>query len=117
MRKQAEQARRAVHGLGRRGRTTRIPDDVRATVLAYAGQAREAGHSWRQIGEAVGLSGTAVQRWWPGGAVQRRAFVPIAVTATSEHEPAAVVLISPAGYRLEGLDVETAARLLDRLGR
>ena len=32
------------------------PDDVRAAVLAYARQAREAGHSWREIGEAVGLS-------------------------------------------------------------
>lgn len=117
MKKQAEQARRAVSGLGRRGRTTRIPDEVRAAVLAYARRARAAGHSWRQIGEAVGLSGTIVQRWWPSPTAHRRAFVPVTVTATSEQEPAAVVVISPAGYRIEGLDVESAALLLDRLGR
>ena len=39
-------ARRALRSLGDRGRTTRIPEDVRALVLAYADEGRAGGESW-----------------------------------------------------------------------
>jgi hypothetical protein len=57
------QAREAVKGLGRRGRTQRIPTAVRERVVAYARVARARGVSWRRIARAVGLSTAGVQRF------------------------------------------------------
>src|SRR2546428_13045025 len=56
-------ARAAVAGLGPRGRTTRIPDGVRARVLAYTRRQRAVGASWQTVARAVGVSASALQKW------------------------------------------------------
>src|SRR3989454_5851247 len=56
-------ARAAVVALGPRGRTSRIPDAVRAEVLAYARRQRAAGRSWARIAHVVGLSAGALKNW------------------------------------------------------
>src|SRR2546425_13379333 len=84
-------ARAAVAALGPRGRTSRIPDTVRAEVLAYGRRERAAGRSWAGIAHAVGLSAGALKNW--------------------SQTPA-----GPAGYRVEGLDLATATALLRALG-
>ena len=43
-------------------------------------------------------------------------LVPVDVTAASETRPAALVVVSPGGYRVEGLDVATVSALLRTLG-
>jgi hypothetical protein len=48
--------RAAVAALGQRGRTTRIPDEVRARVLTDARGQRASGLSWTWIARRVGLS-------------------------------------------------------------
>src|SRR5438309_6290937 len=100
-------ARAAVAALGRRGRTTRIPNAVRSQVLAYARRQRAAGHSWTRIAHTVGLSVGSLKNWsrLPAPA---RMLVPVAVAAptavaTSVVPPAALVVVSPGGYRVEGL--------------
>src|SRR5213593_1671140 len=110
----------AVAALGRRGRTTRIPDAVRTRVLAYARRQRAAGQSWTRIARTVGLSVGSLKNWsrLPAPA---RTLVPVAVTAptavaTSVVPPAALVVVSPGGYRVEGLDLATVSALLRALG-
>src|SRR3989442_4817710 len=76
-------ARAAVSALGRRGRTTRIPDAVRSRVLAYARRQRAAGHSWTRIAGTVGLSIGSLKNWSRLPA-RARVLVPVAVTAPAE---------------------------------
>ena len=69
-------ARRAVEALGTRGKTTRIPDEVRGVVLAYALAARAAGQSWTQ--QWVGSRAGAVVRKVSALSVSRVSpFVPV----------------------------------------
>ena len=109
-------ARAAVVALGPRGRTSRIPDAVRAEVLAYARRARAAGRSWAGIAHAVGLSAGALKNWSQTPPAPPR-LVPVGVAAPAPDTPgAALVVVSPGGYRVEGLDLATATALLRALG-
>jgi len=109
-------ARAAVAALGARGRTSRIPDAVRGHVVAYARRARAAGQSWHRIARAVGVSVGSLQNW-SGTPAPARTLVPVAVAAPAATVPAPpLVVVSPGGYRVEGLDLPTAAALLRALG-
>ena len=55
----AKQARAAVEQLGTRGRTTRIPDEVRQAVMAYVTEAR--------AHEAAGAPGGVIVVTTPSG--------------------------------------------------
>src|SRR5712691_10822693 len=79
--------RALVAALGRRGRTTRIPDAVRSQVLAYTRRQRAAGHSWARIADAVGLSVGSLQNWSQTPPAVR-ALVPVAVAVGRAGRPA-----------------------------
>jgi hypothetical protein len=110
------QAREAVRGLGRRGRTQRVPTPVRERVVAYAREARARGVSWRRIARAVGLSPSGVQRFahvMPSP--PHASLVPVVVqapTSESSHAEAGLTLLTPSGHRLERLSLEQALVLL-----
>ncbi len=117
MERDAARACEAVRSLGRRGRTTRVPDEVRQVVLAYVRRARRDGVSWEQIAETVRLSKTALVRWTKAERrSRRRALQPVRVVAERLQEPGQVSLVTAAGHRVEGLSVEGAAALLRALG-
>ena len=108
-------ARAALAGLGPRGRTTRIPAGVRARVLAYTRRQRAAGTSWQTVASAVGVSASALKNWSRLAPPARR-LVPVVVSpAGTEPSPTGLAIVSPAGYRVEGLDVATATALLRAL--
>jgi hypothetical protein len=117
-------ARRALGELGERGQTTRVPQWARRAVLAYVEAAREEQVAWWQIAEEVGISETALRRWQgkdrDGDLV---ALLPVEVMAEEnavvEAMPSAGAgtLVSPGGYRVEGLGVEQLAALLARIGQ
>ena len=104
-------ARRAVEALGSRGKTTRIPDEVRVVVLGYAGEARSAGYSWRQVSETVGLSTSLLQRWNRAGKSRAKLRPVVVAGALRSVERVDLVLTSVGGERLEGLGVEEAIRI------
>ncbi len=112
MKTSATAAQRAVQALGARGKTTRIPEDVRVVVLGYAGQARSAGQSWRAISETVGLSTSALQRWNSAGLPRGKLKPVVIADAVPPAERAGLVLATASGERLEGLGVEEAIRVL-----
>jgi len=107
--------RASVAALGPRGRTTRIPDAVRRQVLAYARRQRAAGHSWARIAHGVGLSVGSLKNWSQTPPAVR-AFVPVAVAVGRAGPTTALIVVSPGGYRVEGLDLVTATALLRALG-
>jgi hypothetical protein len=121
-------ARQAMRGLGERGVTTRIPEEVRAAVLAYADEARAGGETWAGIAKQVGLSATALQRWSRGRRGRKREreenparLLPVRVSSEPAFEVTAggtgsgLTLSTPHGERLEGLGVAEAVALLRAL--
>jgi len=111
--------REAIAGLGRH-RTQPLPQELHAEVERYAAL-RRAGASWRTIAGSVGVSTSALQR--AGAREQspairaglrrvrvRREWVPSQAVAS-----ATLVLISPAGFRIEGLGVSQALEMLREL--
>lgn len=109
-------ARRAVQSLGKRAKTTRIPDDVRRVVLAHTREARSVGQSWRQIAETVGLSTSLLLRWKGAPAKKTRRptrLKPVVLSSTfSPVTRSSLVWVTAQGDRLEGLCVEDAVRLI-----
>lgn len=112
--------RETIAGLGRH-RTQALPQELHAEVERYAALRRRAGASWRTIAESVGVSASAVQRWGARGRSSaaraglrrvrvRREWVPGQAVAS-----ATLVLISPSGFRVEGLGVAQALEMLREL--
>jgi transposase len=94
-----------------------VPSEVKARVRLYALGRREQGATLSQIGDELGLSVRNVQRWSAtgGGARRGRAIVPVAVEVIAERR-ATVSVVSPSGYRLEGVGLDEAVQLLRALG-
>ena len=115
MKRSASAARRAVEALGARGKTTRIPDEVRFVVQGYAEEARSAGQSWNEVSETVGLSTSVLQRWNRAGR-SRGTLKPVVIAeALPSAERVGLVLATAQGERIEGLRVEEAIRILQAL--
>ena len=108
----ANAARQSVQALGARGKTTRIPDEVRSVVLGYAEGARSAGQSWAQVSETVGLSTSVLQRWNRAGKSRAKLRPVVIADALPSAKRVGLVLSTADGARLEGLGVEDAIRIL-----
>src|SRR3989304_1865354 len=108
---EAEEIRRELEGLGR-GKTTRIPLAVRERVLAYARRGRGRGQSWEAIAQEVGVSAAGLQGGGEGdaGSSRLRRVKVVAAAATG-----LVAVVSPRGYRIEGLSLDQALSILVRL--
>ena len=118
-------ARRALGELGPRGRTTRVPQQVRRAVVTYVEAARDAGAAWSQIVEDVGVSESALRHWRDeAGTGDQVGLLPVevigdkspAVVAEARQGVGTLTLVSPGGYLVEGLGVEQLAVLLARVG-
>lgn len=113
-----DRARQALARLGKRGRTTRIPDDVRAAVLGYVEHERSRGRSRQEVAVELGLSASVVARWIKGGRRSRGKMVPVRVLAEPavSREATTIRIVSPVGYRIEGLSFREAVEAMRALG-
>jgi hypothetical protein len=116
----AARLREQVAALGRRHRGARIPARLRADIIRHARAWRAAGASMCTIAAALGVAPESIRRWTqtPPPAAPRRALVPVRVVAD---RPAAapsplLTLVSPRGFRVEGLGVADVGTLLAALG-
>ena len=113
------QLRVRIHALhrGHAKTGTRYPGEVRAEVVTLARAGRAAGRSLRSLARAVGLSVPTLTGWLrrPTPGRLRR------VTVAPSPSPAIVaperrlVLVTPQGFRVEGLDLATMVTMLRRL--
>jgi len=100
-------------GAGAVGR--RYSAELRRLAVALVEEHREEPLS--RIARALGVSSVSLQRWVEQAQPAR--FRPVQVRLDAEPEaPAAggLVLITPRGYRVEGLDATSLVSLLGRLG-
>jgi hypothetical protein len=93
----------------------RYSSTLQREAVAYW-QQRRGQEAMRAVAAALGVSLTTLQRWTRGRA-RRSGFRPVAIvepSASGDRTPV-VIHMTAAGPRVEGLTVETAARLLMRL--
>lgn len=99
-----------------KGRGKRYPAELKRRVTAYALHERDVGATYDAIAETLGLAFETVRRWCvavTGTDERAPMLVPVEVVA----EPrSAVAIISPSGYRLEGLEPAEAVAALRALG-
>ncbi len=104
------------------------PVELRRRVARHAAARREGGEGWTSIGRSLGVGRNSVRSWVEAldEAPRAGAMVPVIIaepTTVSSPAPAPeptvaaeLVLVSPRGFRLEGLDVSAAITALERLG-
>jgi hypothetical protein len=107
--------RREVERLGAPRPGRRFPEDLKQRLVAAVLELREEGLGWLVIGDALGITGETARRWHGGSRTFRESqMVPVEVEV-EEDELDGLVIIAPSGYRIEGLTVHEAARLLRAL--
>ena len=105
------------------------PPDVRERAAAYARARRAAGVRPDAIATELGISRHSVLAWSRAAEEARRLELVPVVVMTGEPPPLpgadsgpshavalSPVLVSPRGFRVEGLDVQALGALLERLG-
>jgi predicted NBD/HSP70 family sugar kinase len=102
---------------GERGRGKRYPAELRGRVAAWAQGRKQAGASWVDMAQELGVGLDTVRRWCvpKKAVVTSRSLLPVRVVETRA-EPARLVVVSPNGFRVEGLTLTEAAALLKALG-
>ena len=96
------------------GRGKRYPTELRARVVTWARGRRAAGASWEEIKRELGQQFDTVRRWCLDGA-DTKALVPVRVVAT-KLPSRTLSVVSPTGYRIDGLTPGEAAALLREIG-
>lgn len=97
-----------------RGRRPRRTHEQRETLIAQIRTMRAQGMSYRAIALDLGLNPQTVYSWRDELDAEAPGFRAVAVTMP---RPATVpVLVTPQGYRIEGLDLAGVAQLLRALG-
>jgi transposase len=128
--KELEQFRQEVQRLraGRAKGSAPYPELLKAFAVRYLAQAQQKGETLKSVVQRLGVSEPTLQAWrrgqTPGGkAVHREptaaALVPVVVHEPKAAQPSAVAttlaVVSPQGWRVEGVGVEEAVQLLRRL--
>lgn len=112
-----------------KGPGRKYPPELRDKLIATIGMLRQGGWSYQAIGDALGLSPSAARGFMrKSRSKATRSVRPVEVKSVGpEPEPVArtrapaaerrsrLCVISPKGWRVEGLDVEQVTHLLSRL--
>lgn len=112
------------------GGRRRVPDTLRRRVVAAIAKHRASGGAAREVIAALGLHEVTVYRWMrelrgKGAAQDGFAMVRVVPSRASTMAPGAsveragrgeIVVTTPRGLRVEGLDVDALCTLLARFG-
>lgn len=129
--KELEQFRQEAQRLkaGRRSGSLPFPEALRAFAVRYAEHTVAAGGTVTDAAQQLGVSGPTLYEWRKGRPAGHRrpkaagegaALVPVHLSERPARAEVAaapqVALVSPSGWRVEGLTLEATAQLLGRLG-
>ncbi|WP_164000034.1 transposase [Pyxidicoccus caerfyrddinensis] len=129
--KELEQFRQEAQRLkaGRRSGSLPFPEALRAFAVRYAEHLVAAGGTVTDAAQKLGVSGPTLYEWRKGRPAGHRSSKPAEKSAAlvpvrvSERPAAAaraglqqVALVSPSGWRVEGLSVESAVQFVGLLG-
>jgi len=103
------------HRRGREPRAVRYPLELRARVAALARARQAAGGSLPALGRQLGIPVVTLKRWLQASAPSpafRRIDLAARKPGEVENGEAPLVLVTPAGYRVEGLTLAGVRELL-----
>ncbi len=93
---------RLEQGVGRR-----YPPDVRRQVVAWVACERAAGRCWGALSDELGIPVSTLVRW-----SSRPRALPVVVETPRSPSASMVSMVSPSGWRIEGVTLEQALALL-----
>lgn len=103
------------HGLGKAG--VRYPEDLRVLAVSFWRRASEEGRSQRHVAATLGIRVGTLSRWISSGAeTSAPASMPEVRVSGPVSAAGSGVVITPRGYRVEGLSITDLALLLPVLG-
>lgn len=116
---QAEQIREALAAFRSQSTSRRYPEAIRKQAAEYVKEELAEGRSIRDVAEAVGLKVSLVRRWAykSGARSYQPRLLPVTVRGNGGRRvaPGALVVISPSGFRLEGLSFREAVEVMRTL--
>jgi len=95
-----------VENRGRSGIRLRYSRSLRALAVGYLREQLKRGTSNETVASALGVSGWSLSRWARRTGIEKTmALIPVEVVAEGADVPASpvVTLVTPDGYRIEGL--------------
>jgi transposase len=98
----------------RRGIQRRYSETLRQQAITHLAKRQRAGVGLKQVAEELGVAPWSLYRW----ATRSRArggFQEVAVVEPAPRRREGVVVLTPQGFRVEGLDVEDVVRVLSGL--
>ncbi len=113
--------RAEIHQLGPSSPSRRYPVALKARIVMWSSRRRRAGASAREVEEALGIPWESLGRWLreepaPVEPPKPARLRPVRVTIAPASTSPGLVLRTPRGFSVEGLDVAAIAELLERLG-
>lgn len=98
----------------------RYPAELRRQAKRWAIRRRQEGAWWKEIAAEIGVSTSAVIRWTNAADDDNeKRLASVALVPVHVVEPKAraadLAIVSPAGFRIEGLSLEQAVEVLRRL--
>ena len=104
------------------------PTELRRRAGAWLARGRSRGETWVALGAALGLSSTTASNW--ARSSPEAGFLPVRTEPTpapppeplstapppSAVPPSSAVLVTPRGYRVQGLSTDALVFVLERLG-
>jgi transposase len=108
----AEQLKRAIEKA--RGDGKRYGEELKGQIRRYLQQWGE-GRSVAKIAEELGIS-TCTLHFWKQQWAEKGKLVRVRIKPAAAEVERRVMLVSPNGFRVEGLSMEEAAELLRRVG-
>jgi transposase len=119
MEKRAEEFRAAVRKQAGGGPRNWYTTTLRAQAVRYWEARKEQGASLAQAAQELGIAAKSLRQWSTSASEAPEGFRPVEVVqdeASPARATTALVVHGPGGLRIEGLDVESLALLLRRLG-
>jgi hypothetical protein len=105
--------RQAVLDLGPRQRGRLFPEPLRTRLAKAARELRERGETNAEISALLGVSKETARRMASEG--NGAALVPVEIAPAPATDDAELVVVSPTGWRVEGLDLDEVVALLRAL--
>lgn len=116
MNDRAAEYRAKLDDLRRRGgKRWRTPPGLRDEIAVWARKRRAEGEVVASIAAAIGLSETTLSKWLAADGVPGELRPVRVAAAVAGPRRSGLVVVTPDGYRLEGLSVDDAVDVLRRL--
>jgi len=103
---------------GRSGIRRRYSQSLRAEAVAYLRERVHGGASAETVASELGVSGWSLSRWRRGLSPEKNSTLPLVQVVphcAEEGTKPLVTLVTPDGYRIEGLERGDVSRMLESL--